>query len=707
MTSIRKKITVCLMATVVIALLLVGATSITLNYRSTIATVDQMMSQTAVLAAERVEQELTAYKNVAMDTGCIPQLSDGMVSVEVKRSIIDERVSMHGFQRGNIVGLNGKSIFDGNDYSDREYVQQAMGGAVYVSEPLVSKVTGELSIIVAAPIYAGGSRGNSIVGVVYFVPPETFLNDIVSSIKVSEHSRAYMINKSGDTIADNTLDTITTQNIEREAQSDASLKELAAIHEQMRQGENGFGGFKSSEGPYYAAYAPVSGTDGWSIAVMAMKKDYLKDTYAGMLVDVLVVVASGLASIVVALKLSSHISNPMRACCQRMKQLVEGDLKSPVPQVSGQDETAELTRATADMVSGLNSIIEDIGYLLTEMAGKNFDVRSAHRDAYVGEFQSILQSMRHLKTELSGTVLQIDAAAGQVSSASNQVSTGAQRLSEGSMEQASAVEELAATINDIAASAKETAAASDQAGQFVEQAGAQLGISVGYVKDLNAAMERISTSSEEISKIIAAIENIAFQTNILALNAAVEAARAGTAGKGFAVVADEVRSLAAQSDEAAKATKELIENSVQATTRGRQIVGEVSQTLKKTLELVTSSNEGIGNIAQAVQGEAMAIAQVTEGIGQISAVVQTNSATSQECAAASEELSSQAAIMHQLMSEFKVRRGSGSAFKSSFSSAPAPAPAPVSSYSAPVEDSFDDTSYSAPSSKSNPFNDKY
>ena len=656
MTSIRKKITVCLMATVVIALLLVGATSITLNYRSTIATVDQMMSQTAVLAAERVEQELTAYKNVAMDTGCIPQLSDGMVSVEVKRSIIDERVSMHGFQRGNIVGLNGRSIFDGNDYSDREYVQQAMGGAVYVSEPLVSKVTGELSIIVAAPIYAGGSRGNSIVGVVYFVPPETFLNDIVSSIKVSEHSRAYMINKSGDTIADNTLDTITTQNIEREAQSDASLKELAAIHEQMRQGENGSGGFKSSEGPYYAAYAPVGGTDGWSIAVMAMKKDYLKDTYAGMLVDVLVVVASGLASIVVALKLSSHISNPMRACCQRMKQLVEGDLKSPVPQVSGQDETAELTRATADMVSGLNSIIEDIGYLLTEMAGKNFDVRSAHRDAYVGEFQSILQSMRHLKTELSGTVLQIDAAAGQVSSASNQVSTGAQRLSEGSMEQASAVEELAATINDIAASAKETAAASDQASQFVEQAGAQLGISVGYVKDLNAAMERISTSSEEISKIIAAIENIAFQTNILALNAAVEAARAGTAGKGFAVVADEVRNLASKSDEAAKATKELIEGSIAAVTEGGQVVSKVTESLERTSSIAGNVTTQMNIVVRAVESQTTAIAQVTEGVDQISSVVQTNSATAQESAAASEELSAEAAGLKQLVDQFTLAK---------------------------------------------------
>ena len=131
MRSIRKKITVCLMATVVIALVLVGSVSITLNYRNTVATVDQMLRETAVLASDRVTQELTAYKNVAMDTGLIPQLSDAEAPLEEKRAIIDERVSMHGFQRGNIIGLDGVSIFDGKDYSDREYVQQAMSDAEY------------------------------------------------------------------------------------------------------------------------------------------------------------------------------------------------------------------------------------------------------------------------------------------------------------------------------------------------------------------------------------------------------------------------------------------------------------------------------------------------------------------------------------------------------------------------------------------------
>ena len=440
MKSIRTKITLCLMVTVLATQLVVGASSITLNYKSTVSTVDQMMSETAVLAAERIEQELTAYKNVAMDTGCIPQLLDETVSLEEKRSLIDERASMHDFQRGNIVGADGISIFDGNDYSDREYVKQAMQGNVYVSEPLISKVTGELSIMVAAPIYKEGMKGSDIEGVVYFVPHETFLNDIVSSISVSENSRAYMINRSGDTIADTTLETVTVQNIESEAKSDASLEELASIHAAMREGKNGFGNYKNGKKSMFAAYAPVNGTDGWSVAVVAPQSDYLSGTYFDIAINLVMMALAILLSIIVALKLANSIGRPMKACAERMRLLVEGDLESPVPEVVSKDETGMLTQSTAELVEGLSTIIHDIGYLLGEMANQNLDIQSSHRDAYVGDFQSILHSMRNLKVELSEILRQINTSADQVSNASDQVSSSSQNLSQGAVEQASSVE---------------------------------------------------------------------------------------------------------------------------------------------------------------------------------------------------------------------------------------------------------------------------
>ncbi len=656
MNSIRKKITVCLMLTVLAALFLVGGVSISLNYTSTAATVDQMMCESAALAAERVEQELMAYKNVAADTGCIPQLSSETIRVEDKRSIIDERVTMHNFQRGNIIGEDGISIFDGKDYSDREYVQQAMQGNVYVSEPLISKVTGELSIMVAAPLYQDGIHGSKVVGVVYFVPHETFLNDIVSSIQISKNSRAYMINKSGDTIADITLDTITVQNIGKEAEGDSSLKELAAIHEAMCQGKTGFGSYHGFEGSMFSAYAPVAGTDGWSIAVTAPQSDYLSTTYTGIAINIAVIIASILVSIVVALKLASNISNPMKACAERMKRLVEGDLESPVPIVRNRDETGMLAQSTAELVDGLSTIIKDIGYLLNEMANQNLDIRSRHREAYVGGFQNILLSMRNLKVKLSDILLQINRSADQVSEVSEQVSTSAQNLSQGSVEQASSVEQLAARINEISNQARDTASGALGARSQTHQAGEEISVCNRQMQELMEAMDKIQHSSDEIGKIIKAIEDIAFQTNILALNAAVEAARAGTAGKGFAVVADEVRNLASKSAEASKSTAALIENSTAAVRTGTEIAQHTADTLLEVVNSMQSVISSIDKIANVSEEQSEAVAQVTDGITQISGVVQSNSATAEESAAASQELSAEAIGLKQLVEQFTLAR---------------------------------------------------
>ena len=185
-------------------------------------------------------------------------------------------------------------------------------------------------------------------------------------------------------------------------------------------------------------------------------------------------------------------------------------------------------------------------------------------------------------------------------------------------------------------------------------AGEQLGVSVNYVQELNTAMEKISGSSTEIGKIIDTIENIAFQTNILALNAAVEAARAGSAGKGFAVVADEVRNLASKSDEAAKATKELIEGSIAAVAEGGQVVEKVTGSLDKTNSISKNVTIKVNAVVEAVETQTTAISQVTEGIDQISSVIQSTSATSEQSAATAQELSDQSLLMNNLVSKFQL-----------------------------------------------------
>lgn len=654
MKSIRAKITLCLILTVLTALVAVGSSSIMLNYNSTIATVDHMMSETAVLAAERVEQELVAYKNVAMDTGCIPQLSDPSTSSDAKKSIIDERAAMHNFQRGNIIGVDGISIFDGKDYSDREYVRQAMQGNVYVSEPLISKITGELSIMVAAPLYADGIQGSTIAGVVYFVPHETFLNDIVSSIQIGENSRAYMINKSGDTIADITLDTITVQNVEKEAQSDSSLKDLAAIHEAMRQGQNGFGSYENADAKMFVAYAPVNNTDGWSIAVTAPQINYLDSTLGNIKINITVIAISILISIVIALLLAGSISKPMKACADRMKLLVEGDLETPMPKITSKDETGILVRSTTSLVEGLRTIINDISYLLTELANQNLNIHTKHEEAYVGSFQDILLSMRHMKDQLNDIMRQVNHSAEEVSSASVQLSTSAQNLSQGTIEQSGSVQELASRISEISEQAKSTASSAVALRGQTHQTGEEISLCNQQMEKLMDAINKIQTASDEIGKILKTIEDIAFQTNILALNASVEAARAGSAGKGFAIVAQEVRNLAGRSAEAAQNTSTLIEHSTEAVHIGTEIADHTANILSEVVNSIQSVVDSIDDIAAVSNEQSDAVWQVSEGINQIAIVVQSNSTTAQESASASEHLSTEASDLKQLVDQFTL-----------------------------------------------------
>jgi len=375
-------------------------------------------------------------------------------------------------------------------------------------------------------------------------------------------------------------------------------------------------------------------------------------TTADIIIIALIVIAV-IISVVLALYMAEGIRKPVQEMMRVSADMASGKLDTSILHDS-KDELGEMARSMKQLVDVMGGIITDVDYMLGEMGSGNFTVHSRNEAAYVGQFHGILESTRTLRDTMNDTLTQIDVSADQVNSGGEQVSSGAQALAQGATEQAASVQELAATINSIADQVKNTAQLAGQAEEDDRRAGDEIQQCSAHMNDLMNAMQMINDKSKEISKVVKTIEDIAFQTNILALNAAVEAARAGSAGKGFAVVADEVRNLATKSQEAAKSTTTLIEETVRAVENGSQLSVETDKALQAVVADAEKVLSAVTSISGATADQSDAVAQITTGIDQISSVVQTNSATAEESAAASEELSAQAKLLKDLVGKFTL-----------------------------------------------------
>lgn len=653
--TIKGRITVVVLALVISSLSLLGIISSLLNNHSTNSTLERNMNATARVSAERVEWEITSYKNIAEDLGMTARLASNEAKLEDKKSIVEERVKVNELLAGDVLDSTGTSIFTGENCGDTAYFKAAMQGEVYVTEPIISEDQSSIEIRIAAPLWEEGKYGTEVVGAVYLVPEENFLNDIMVATNVSANGSAYMMDGEGTVIAHKNIELVKSRDNSIEAaKTDSALKALAKLEQKMINGESGFGTYRYGGVKKIMAYTPVENSNNWSIAITAPISDFNTETVVGIIITILIVVISIIVAYFMVTRLADNIGAPINQCAQRLLALAKGDLHSEVPSVSSKDETLILAEATQDIVTDMQTIIGDVDYILGEMSENNFNVHSRAREAYLGDFQGILEAVRKIKYSLSETLNHIKDSADQVGLGSTQLAESSQALAEGATDQAASVEELLATANNIADQVQKNTENAVSTSRKAVEIGGQANASSAYIAEMTRAMEKISDASVQISNIIQTIEEIADQTNLLSLNASIEAARAGEAGRGFAVVAGEIGHLAIQSAESAENTRKLIEAALSEVESGNQIANEMAGALQNVIDGIEGIVKAVEAVAENSNEQNASMQQINETIEIISEVVQTNSAAAEQGSATSQELSAQAVELNGMIDKFQL-----------------------------------------------------
>ncbi|MDR0859187.1 MAG: methyl-accepting chemotaxis protein [Oscillospiraceae bacterium] len=408
--------------------------------------------------------------------------------------------------------------------------------------------------------------------------------------------------------------------------------------------------------PSFVHYEPILDTVSKEVVGMAFNGTYTEvmdaETHSMLVLGVGVAVIVIFASVIVAFLLARTIVRPVNEVGSIMKSLRQGDLSVRISESKSKDELAVMTNDISHFVSTLNGIIGDLTEGMRALAKRDLNY-SGDAD-YVGDFGIIKDAYYQIQSDLNVILHEIKGATSDVNDNATQLSEMSSQLSHSASNEAATIQLITESMSEISGKtqnnmnmAREAANLSDNIKKNAEKGSTQM-------FEMTKAVDEINEASQNISKVIKVIDDIAFQTNILALNAAVEAARAGEAGKGFAVVADEVRSLASKSAAAAKETGELIENSMKKAEIGSQIANETAASLSDIVNGINESSVLISKIAESSEEQNQSISQIGTSVSQVADVVSRNSATAQESASFSEELNGLSVKLDDQLKSFRL-----------------------------------------------------
>lgn len=641
--KLRDKIIASFGGTVLVSVLACGLYSYSTCSKLTMSSINQGILTSSGLAADQISAKMKDYMDITTVSGTDVTLS-GTSSPSVKGDRIDELAAGYHFTSGNILDLDGISLKDQTDFSERDYVKKALAGETNISDITLSKYTNTYGFSIAAPTK---DHSGNVNGVLYYRLDIDFMLDILNGIDMSPNSYAFIVDKEGTVIVHQDETRINTLNLAEEGGG------LAALEKEIQTNGNGTSSYIMNNQKMICGYAKIDGSNGWELVLTAPEKDFTAAVDRSMTTLIVVAILLIFVSVGIAVFFGSSIGKAAVRVKDLLITISKGDFSTKLDKSYKKDELSILQNTAIDLQNEFKNMIGETNHILGSMA--DYDLRIEDMSAYPGEFNELSHSVNKIKAMLRGMITEVQESASAVGTGSGQLASAADALSQGTVSQASSIDKVVEDVEDVAQRIHHNSENEAIVEDKLKTLDGLIGNGNKEMTELLTVVKEVADMSSDIQKIVGTIDSIAFQTNILALNASVEAARAGDNGKGFAVVADEVGNLAAKTSEASKQTSELIGKCIGGIDHAMNSANMTFDCLKQIVKNSSDINQAFEEISQATKEQAMKSDNIRLEMNAISDVVQNNTATAEETAAATQELSAQANTLSFMIQKFSIR----------------------------------------------------